>query len=158
MVTATLLAPGTAPVSGQVVIFTAGGVTATGVTDATGTASAVLNLGPGVYALTARFAGTSAYVASAAGPQTLTVAGATQFVIWGGNPGGVQIGQRVIFWGEHWWDAVQLAEKLKVKDFKGWADTVNGATWSSKGGDSKPPETIPTYITVIVTDSVQKVD
>lgn len=157
-VSVTLFALGTAPVFGQTVTFTAGPATATGVTDASGTASAVLNLAPGVYTLTASFGGTTAYVASNAGPQTLIVSAPTQFVIWGGNPGGVQVGQRVIFWGEHWWDAVQLADKLKVKEFKGWADTVNGATWSSKGGDSKPPQTIPTYISVIITDSVTKVD
>ena len=157
-VTAMLLAFGTAPVAGQTITFTAGAVTATGVTDATGTASAVLNLAPGTYALTASFGGTSAYVASTAGPQTLTVSAATRFVIWGGNSGGVPVGQRVIFWGEHWWDQVQLAEKLRVKDFKGWADTANGASWSAKGGDSKPPETIATYISVIVTTSVERVD
>ena len=157
-VATTLLAFGTAPVAGQTITFTAGTASATGVTDATGTASAVLNLAPGVYTLTATFGGTTAYVTSTAGPQTLIVSGPTQFVIWGGNPGGVQVGQRVIFWGEHWWESVQLVDKLKVKEFKGWADTVNGVGWSSKGGDSKPPTTIPTYISVLITTSVEKVD
>jgi hypothetical protein len=157
-VSATLLAFGTAPVAGQTVTFTAGTATATAITDASGTASAVLTLAPGTYTLTASFSGTTAYIASNAGPQTLIVSAPTQFVIWGGNPGGVQVGQRVIFWGEHWWDAVQLTDKQKVKEFKGWADMANGATWSSKGGDSKPPETIATYISVIITNSVTKVD
>jgi hypothetical protein len=45
-----------------------------------------------------------------------------------------------------------------VKDFKGWADTVNGTTWTTKSGNSKPPETIPTYISVIITSSIERGD
>ena len=89
---------------------------------------------------------------------TVTIANATptQFVIWGGNAGGVVPGQRVIFWGEHWWDQVNLPESSKIKDFKGWAETVTGTTWTTKGGNSKPPKTIPAYISVIVTMSVER--
>lgn len=74
----------------------------------------------------------------------------------GGNAGGVLPGQRVVFWGEHWWDQVELAEKSKVKDFKGWAVTVAGSSWTTKTGNSKPPESIPAYISVIITNSIER--
>jgi hypothetical protein len=155
-VTARLLAFGTAPVAGQTVNFTAGGLTASAVTNASGVATASLGLAPGAYTVRAFFSGTTAYVSSDAGPQPLTVFGATQFVIWGAN--GVLPGQRVVFWGEHWWDSANLSEKAKVKDFKGWADTVSGVTWTTKGGNSKPPESVPAFISVIITTSIERVD
>ena len=80
----------------------------------------------------------------------------TQFVIWGGNAGGVAVGQRVVFWGEHWWDQVNLADKSKIKDFKGWASTISGDTWTTKSGSSKPPETLSTYISVIITTNIDR--
>lgn len=156
VVTATLLGPGGIPVVGRTVTFTAGSVTGSGITDASGVVSANLALGPGQYSVAAAFAGDSGFYPSTAGVQALTVAGATQFVIWGGNVGAVATGQRVIFWGEHWWDQVNLAEKSKVKDFKGWAATVNGATWATKPGNSKPPQAIPTYISVLITTTVER--
>ena len=158
VVTARLLGLGGVPVAGKTVTFTAGGTTVSAITDANGVATATLAVAPGSYLLTAAFAGVTGYLPSNAGPQALTVFGVTQFVIWGGNAGGVLPGQRVVFWGEHWWDQMNLPEKAKVKEFKGWADTVSGASWTSKSGNSKPPETIPTYISVIVTSSIEKVD
>jgi len=155
-VTAQLLALGTAPVAGQTITFTAGTLSATAVTDANGVASTTLGLAPGTSTLRASFAGTTAYVASSATPQALIVFVPTQFVIWGGNADGIVLGQRVIFWGEHWWDQVNLPESSKVKDFKGWAERVTGTTWTTKGGNSKPPKTIPAYISVIVTTKIER--
>lgn len=80
----------------------------------------------------------------------------TQFVIWGGNERGVQVGQHVVFWGEHWWDQVNLPEKSRIKEFKGWAATMDRMIWTTKGGNAKPPETLPTYISVIITTSVER--
>jgi hypothetical protein len=90
--------------------------------------------------------------------QTLTIYAPSQFVIWGGNAGGVVVGQRVVFWGEHWWDRVALPEKAKVRDFKGWADAVDGTLWTSKGGASKPPQSVATYISVIITTTIERID
>ena len=53
---------------------------------------------------------------------------------------------------------MSLPEQSKVKDFKGWADTVSGTTWTTKSGNSKPPESIPAYISVIITTSIDRVD
>ena len=158
VVTARLLGLGGVPAAGKTVAFTIGGATVSAVTEANGVATATLSIPPGSYTLGAAFAGVTGYLPSAATAQTLVVFGPTQFVVWGDNAGAVLPGQRVIFWGEHWWDSVQLAEKLKVKEFKGWADTVNGTTWRSKGGDSKPPETISSYISVIVSNRIEKID
>ena len=66
IVTAKLLGPGGVPIAGRTVKFTAGLVTASGVTNASGIASATLVLKPGTYALTASFAGDGAYLASSA--------------------------------------------------------------------------------------------
>ena len=157
VVSARLLGLGGLPVPGKAVAFAAGAASVSATTDANGVATTTLALAPGSYALTAGFAAVTGYLHSSAGPQTLTVYGLTQFVIWGGNAGGIATGQRVVFWGEHWWDHVTLPEKAKVKDFRGWAVTVIGATWSTKSGNSKPPRPIPTYISVIITTSIERV-
>jgi hypothetical protein len=66
VVSAKLVGPGGTPVVGRIVKFTAGTVTATGVTNASGIASATLTLKPGLYTLGASFAGDTAFTASAA--------------------------------------------------------------------------------------------
>lgn len=154
--TARLTGPDGAPVAVKTVTFTVGTTTVSAVTNANGVAKVTPTLAAGQYTLTVAFAGDSEYFASHAGPQSLTVGAATTFVIWGGNPGGVQIGQRIIFWGEHWWDAVTLGESAKVKDFKGYADAVTGLNWTTKPGNSKPPQSIASYISVIVTANVTR--
>lgn len=154
--TVQLAGPLGAPVAGRSVTITVNGTTYAAVTGPAGTATLTVPLAPGTYTIGASFAGDTRWFPSTATKQTLLVYGATQFVIWGGN--GVLPGQRVVFWGEKWWDASNLPEKSKVKDFKGWADTVNGTTWTTKSGNSKPPETIPTYISVIITSSIERGD
>ena len=150
-------ADGTSPVAGRTVTFTAGNTPATAITGANGVATTTLALGVGSYTLRAAFAGDSAYFASPPVSHALVVYAPSQFVVWGGNPGGVAVGQHVVFWGDRWWDGVTLPDKAKVKDFKGWASAVRGATWTAKPGDSgKPPKTIATYISVLVTTSVQR--
>jgi hypothetical protein len=141
------------PIPGRTLTISGAGPVQTVTTGADGTARLPDPLPAGVYTLSASFAGDSQWYPSSAS-QSLTVAGATTFVIWGGN--GVQVGQRAVFWGEHWWDGVRIPEKARVKEFKGWAATVTGTTWSTKPGDSKPPRTVPTYISVLITTSVQR--
>ncbi|HEV2251213.1 MAG TPA: Ig-like domain repeat protein [Candidatus Limnocylindria bacterium] len=74
IVTAKLLAPGGVPVVGRTVQFAAGTVTATGVTNASGVATATLTLKKGRYILTATFAGDGAYLASTAKAVLVVVA------------------------------------------------------------------------------------
>lgn len=80
----------------------------------------------------------------------------TQFVIWGGNNGGVQVGQRVQFWGAKWGKQVARRDGETPQSFKGYADTVSGTSWSARPGRGKPPTTIVTYISVIVTTEITK--
>ena len=152
-----LTGPAGVPVVGRSVTITGAGTTETAITGANGTARLGAPLAPGSYTIGATFSGDAQWYPATATTQTLVVAGATQFVIWGGNAPGVQAGQRVVFWGEHWWDGVHLPQKLKVQDFKGWAATVGTTTWSTKPGDSKPPRSVPTYISVVITTSIHRV-
>ncbi|HVQ37351.1 MAG TPA: hypothetical protein VMS31_07455, partial [Pyrinomonadaceae bacterium] len=98
----------------------------------------------------------------------------TSFVIWGGNNERLRIGQSVNFWGHSWAKQVTAGDYKAHGDFKGYADTVNrsqlcqvnvrttgapplnDSCWSTKPGQSFPPETIPAYIGVIVSTSIDK--
>jgi hypothetical protein len=90
-------------------------------------------------------------------PPPLTVA---LFVIGDVEPHAV--GDIVNFWGPQWWQNNQMSGFVAdgVASFKGYAtdsDNVCGGTWiSNPGNSSNPPETIPSVISVIVTDTVVK--
>lgn len=148
------LTDGTTPVPAQTITFTAGAATATATTDAAGIARTTLPLAPGVYTLTAASTPTAAFFASSDTQTGLVVFEMTRFVVWGGNQptlaAALPDGTRVQFWGSKWAKQVKAGDWKGDHDFKGWADTVNGLVWSSKGGDSKPPKTVARYIGVIV--------
>jgi len=154
-VSAQLLGPGGVPIVGKTVTFSAGGSSANAVTNSNGVASATLGLGPGPTTLAATFAGNASFFGSSA-TGSLIVAQPTRFVIWGGNTGGLHPGDRVQFWGAQWAKQVTSGDYRAGDDFKGWAQTASGATWSSKGGSSDPPASVASYITVIVTTHVSK--
>src|SRR5262249_14180796 len=94
-----------APIAGRTVTFSVGAVTATAVTDANGVAATTLTLGPdqlsGPSSLTVAFAG-DAYYEPAFRTVAITIYLSTSFVVWGGNNGGLKLGQRVNFWGAQW--------------------------------------------------------
>jgi hypothetical protein len=83
-----------------------------------------------------------------------------QFVIGDVEPHGA--GDIVNFWGSQWWKNNQMSGFVAngVAGFKGYAtnsDNVCGGTWvSSPGNSSDPPATIPSVISIIVTDTVVK--
>lgn len=136
---------------------TAGTVTAT--IGADGTAVAILPaLAPGEYDITARFGEQRPYLASEAATRRGVAAQATSFVIWGGNAGGVQNGQRYQFWGAQWSKQVvgNTQDFRANSSFMGWGGTVTGTTWSTKGGNASEPKQIASYITVIVTTRTEK--
>lgn len=160
-VKAALLADGTSPIAGRTVNFTAGGVSATGITDATGSASATLSLPPGQYTVSASFGGDAYYLPSSTPAQTLYVYQPTQFVIWGGNlpnlAGAVKVGQDFTFWGDQWAKQVTAGDFPANSSFKGYADKVTGPAWiCNPGNSSEPPATIGSYIGVIVTTHASK--
>ena len=81
------------------------GVSASAITGANGAARATLNfataLPTGAGQLQINFAGDSSYQASSRAVP-IQIYQPMPFVIWGGNSGGLRIGQRVNFWGSQW--------------------------------------------------------
>ncbi len=96
------------------------------------------------------------------------------FVIWGGNNGGLRIGQRVNFWGSQWESQVINGQYFAANpSFKGWSGALTGpiqqcqvnvtpatltqACWDVKPGQSFPPDQVlPSLIEVIVSTVVDK--
>ncbi|MGC4116149.1 MAG: PKD domain-containing protein [Myxococcales bacterium] len=95
----------------------------------------------------------------------------TNFVVWGGNPTGLKVGDRVNFWGHSWKNQVQGGDYAAQADFKGFADslaafsccqptatsaTLTQSCWTTKPGQSFPPTTLPGRIGVLVATSIAK--
>jgi hypothetical protein len=143
--------------TGKPVTFSAGSASCTATTGSDGVATCSLSPGlpAGQYSLTAAFAGdVSLYPSTASAP--VIVYQPTQFVIWGGNPGGVSAGSDYNFWGARWWDQVTGGDFQANPSFKGYADSVSGAAWAaSPGASSHAPPTVASYIGVLVATSAQ---
>lgn len=165
-VQALLKEDGEIPIAGRTIRFTMGPDTATGTTDAGGVATMTLSLSPDQYQVTATFSGDDYYQPGSAMAQTLYVYQPTHFVIWGGNPpmpdgetANIAVGTDYLFWGAQWSKQVRGGTFPTSSDFKGYADSVSGGTWTSRPGDSsKPPSTVARYIGVIITTQVTKQD
>ena len=103
-VSASLTEDGKTPIANRTVTFAAGTISATGVTNASGVASATLPLSSGQYTSSASFAGDNYYV-PANTTQAICAYQNTQFVIWGGNLpnlADIQAGRDYYFWGSQW--------------------------------------------------------
>ncbi|MGH9635313.1 MAG: Ig-like domain repeat protein, partial [Candidatus Angelobacter sp.] len=167
---------GTTPVAGRSVTFTLNGVSASAITGANGAATATLNfataLPTGAGQLQITFAGDSSYQASSRAVP-IQIYQPMPFVIWGGNSGGLRIGQRVNFWGSQW--ETQVINGLYFganPSFKGWSGsvasfnqceanaslaTLDMACWQVKPGQSFPPDQVlPAYIEVVVSTVIDK--
>lgn len=166
-----------APIANEIVTFVEGSVHTQGTTNAQGVATATLTLASspasGQTALQVSFAGDNLYKASRTSVP-VTVFLPTSFVIWGGNSGGLQLGQDVNFWGHSWTNQVtggNFTAFTANPSFKGWADPVgqiinvcevsagtggplDDHCWSSKPGNSFPPATLPPFIEVIVSTAI----
>lgn len=164
------------PIANETVTFTVGSVTAQAVTNANGIATTTITLGPdqttGPSALQVSFAGDNLYKPSLTAVP-IVVFLSTSFVVWGGNPGGLQLGQDVNFWGHSWADQVTGGNYTANPSFKGFADPVDqihvceasagsggpldDQCWQSKPGQSFPPPlTLPVFIEVIVSTAITK--
>ncbi|HKS23575.1 MAG TPA: carboxypeptidase regulatory-like domain-containing protein [Thermoanaerobaculia bacterium] len=158
------------PLTGRLVTFTIGALTATATTNSSGIASATVtvppSLGTGPIRLTASFAGDT-YNVPASTSVPVILYQPQSFVIWGGNAVAPHTGDRVQFWGSQWDKQVTGGDYDNKADFKGWSvpagspitlceATVKatGACWSSKPGQSFPPAAIERYISVIVSTSI----
>jgi RHS repeat-associated protein len=168
---------GTTPVAGRTVTFRLNGVSATGVTNASGSATATLNfamaLTTGSGQLQINFAGDSNYQPSSR-TAAVEIYQPMPFVIWGGNSGGLRIGQRVNFWGSQWETQVINGQYFASNpSFKGWSGALTGpiqscqanvtpanltpACWDVKPGQSFPPDQVlPSLIEVIVSTAITK--
>lgn len=165
------------PIPNAVLRFEVGSTQVSATTDANGVATANITLPPTqtfeASPLKIIFAGDECRTAASVAID-VTAYLQTSFVIWGGNNERLRIAQRVNFWGHSWAKQVTAGDYKAHGDFKGYADTVNrsqlcqvnvrttgapplnDSCWSTKPGQSSPPETIPAYIGVIVSTSIDK--
>ncbi|HZR29627.1 MAG TPA: RHS repeat-associated core domain-containing protein [Terriglobales bacterium] len=164
------------PIANETVTFTIGSITQQAVTNSNGIATRTITLGPdqasGPAALQVSFAGDSSYKPSFVGVPILVFL-STSFVVWGGNQGGLKLGQDVNFWGHSWANQVTSGNYNANPSFKGFADPVNqihvceasagtggpldDQCWQSKPGQSFPPPlTLPAFIEVIISTAIAK--
>jgi RHS repeat-associated protein len=168
---------GTTPVAGRTVTFTLNGTSASAVTNASGSATATLNfataLSTGAGQLQINFAGDANYRPSSR-TAAVQIYQPMPFVLWGGNSGGLRIGQRVNFWGSQWESQVINGQYFASNpSFKGWSGALTGpiqqcqqnvtpanltsACWDVKPGQSFPPDQVlPSLIEVIVSTVIDK--
>ena len=162
-----LLEDGTVPIAGRTVVFTLGtGGTAqscSGVTDGTGVAACDIfpvNQPSGAGVVTANFAGDAFYLPSSASDTTIIFAFLDHgsFVVGDETDTG-----SVEFWGHSWSRDNVLSGGPAPDSFKGFAATVStnppacGDTWTSRpGNSSRPPDTLPPFMGVVVSSSITK--
>jgi uncharacterized repeat protein (TIGR01451 family) len=167
---------GRSAVVNAAVSFTLNGVTASASTDSHGVATATMNFQTaqpaGAAQLQISFGGSATYKASTRTVPVM-IFQSTGFVVWGGNSGGLKVGQRVNFWGAQWASQVTGGQYGANPSFKGFADSVGaagiqqcqpGATisslttgcWQTKPGNSFPPATLPSNIEVMVSTAIVK--
>jgi RHS repeat-associated protein len=175
-VTGVLVDPDTlVPIANKTVAFTVGTTVVSAVTDVKGVATANLTLTTaqvGPSSMTLSFVGDDFFKPSV---QTvpITVYSPAAFVVWGGNTGGLKIGERVNFWGAQWESQVVNGQYFAANpSFKGWSgsaaaaqqcqpnatpSTLTTACWDVKPGQSFPPSgALPDFIEVIVSTVVVK--
>ena len=139
----------------------------TAITDNSGIARCSINqvnqpLGPGG-TVTGNFGGDDLYLASSTIESTLIfaypAAGGT-FVIGDLN---AVVGNSVTFWGAQWSKLNSLSGGSAPASFKGFANQSSttppscGGTWTTDPGNSSlPPSSVPSYMAVIVSGSINK--
>jgi hypothetical protein len=142
-----------APINGAVVALSAGEQTQSAVTDADGIAHVQLPIGE--YMLNADFEGSDYYLPSSADQGPVYVYRPSNFVVWGGNAEGVQMGMQYMLWGAQWWKQISGGDFLSDASFKGYAAVVNATSWFSPPANaSQPPAVLVDYLGVIVTTQV----
>lgn len=157
----------TTPLAGESMTLTVGGASCTATTDASGRATCGVTptaLGP--QTLGARFAGDPSYLPSQDSKATLLFANAAsgQFVLGDTTVAAATVGQTdVTFWGAQWAKNNSMSGGAGPNAFKGFDNSAPslacGATWTTDPGDSsKPPDSIPAYMAVIVSSHVDKSD
>ena len=154
-----LLEDGIKPIPAVPITLTLGAQSCTATTNALGVGACAISpvvqpLGPGTAG--AHFAGNAFYQPANATTSVLIFANLDSgaFVIGEGHQA---VGNRVEFWGAQW---RQNNLASAPASFKGFAATTTtppacGSGWSTRpGNSSNPPDTIPSFLAVIVADSV----
>lgn len=118
------------------------------------------NLNPGIASANASYPGDANHTGSAGAATFVITAPAYNFVIGDNN---AIVGNQVTFWGAQWAKQNSLSGGGAPSSFKGFANSTGtapaicGGTWtSSPGNSSGPPASVPEYITVIVSSSINK--
>ena len=118
------------------------------------------NVNPGTATANASYAGDPNHNGSTGSATFVITAPAVSFVIGDNN---AIVGNQVTFWGAQWATQNSLSGGSASSSFKGFANSTStnpatcGGTWtSSPGNSSGPPASIPEYITVIVSSSINK--
>ena len=159
---------GIVPIAGRFLTITLGsGITAqtclTTPTDATGSGSCPITpnqpLGPGT--VTAAFAGDAFYLPSSNTEATILFAFLDRgaFVIGDGN---VTPGVDDTYWGAQWARLNTLSGGSAPNAFKGFASTTSeppacSVGWTARPGNAgDPPDSVPSYMGVIVSTSINK--
>ncbi|MGA9761364.1 MAG: PKD domain-containing protein [Gaiellaceae bacterium] len=151
----------TAKLSGRSVLFSIAGETLTGTTDENSVASVTAELSAsalGPQAISVSFPGDDLYSASST-EKNLTVFGLPTtgvFAIGDKHPT-----ESITFWGSQWAKRNPLSNGSAPSSFKGFVNRAGlpacDAPWStSPGNSSDPPDSVPTYMGVIVADSITK--
>jgi hypothetical protein len=162
-----LLEDGTVPIAGRTVVFTLGtGATAqscSGVTDGAGVAACDIfpvNQPFAAGVVTATFAGDAFYLPSSASAATIIFAFLDHgsFVVGDETDTG-----SVEFWGHSWSRDNVLSGGPAPNSFKGFAAAIStnppacADTWTSRpGNSSRPPDTLPPVMGVVVSSSITK--
>lgn len=156
-VSATLTEDGQTPISGAWVSFSIGGASCTTTTSASGVAACSINASSqatGPATVTAYFGGDAKYKPASASGSVLLYAfpSSGMFVI------GDQANHNdVRFYDAQWATYNPMSGGSGPKSFKGYANSVNGSTFSAlPGGTVTPPASVPSYMGVIVTGKVNE--
>lgn len=166
--TGRLLEDGSTPISGRTLTLKLGSQSCTGATNASGDASCTLvvavSLGP--QALRAEFAGDAFYLPSSdTGKQAIVFAFPARgaFVLGNQTVAAATASESLTWWGSGWSGENDLSGGAANASFKGFANVFSssppacGGTWTTTPGNSPPPVSgIPSYMGVLVADSVAK--
>jgi Bacterial Ig-like domain (group 3)/Lamin Tail Domain len=155
----TAKAPGTGTPTGTITFRD--GTTALATVPLNGLGQALLStagLALGTHSLTATYSGDANFTAS-------TSAAVSELIYTGAGGGGsfvigdldAVVGKQVTFWSSQWDKVNHLSGGSAPSSFSGYANAVDGATWTSDSGNSSaPPSTVPAYMAVIAASSITK--
>jgi uncharacterized repeat protein (TIGR01451 family) len=166
----TLLEDGTTPISSRTLTLGLGATTCTAVTNGSGVATCTVSTGTlGSQTLSATFAGDGFYLPSSDSSKTAIVfAFPSSGVFTLGNTTANTAGSSTVTWWDSSWNQLNILTGGQAPSaFKGFASGVTLPTtspanvcsgnWTSSGGNSPPPPaTVPSFMGVIVANSVTK--